>query len=66
MNGGRIERLATVLGRTDVEVTRRYGLRVVLLPEEEFHAVGLDRPDGTAAGANGLTLAEHPQREKAT
>ncbi len=40
MNGGRTERLATTLGHTDTEVTRRYGhLPVDLLPEE-VNAVG--------------------------
>ncbi len=66
MNGGRIERLAIVLGHTDAEVTRRYGhLRVDLFPEEEFRAVGLNRPSGTATGANGLTLAQHASGKKA-
>ncbi len=60
MNGARIERLATILGHTDTEVTRRYGhLRVDLLPEEDFNAVGLNRanacPNGTVAGTNGPT-----------
>jgi hypothetical protein len=54
MNGGRIERLATILGHTDVEVTRRYGhLRVDLFPEEEFRAVGRNGANGTTAGTNG-------------
>jgi hypothetical protein len=66
MNGGRIERLATILGHTDSEVTRRYSpLRVDLFPEEEFRAVGLKRRDGTAVGANGLTLAEQNENEQA-
>ena len=63
MNGGRIERLATILGHADTEVTSRYGhLRVDLFPEEDFNAVGLSRANaclnGTAAGTNGLTMAE--------
>ena len=66
MNGGRIERLATILGHTDTEVTRRYGhLRVDLFPEEDFNAVGLGRAsaclNGTVAGTNGLTMAEQAE-----
>jgi len=66
MNGGRIERLATILGHTDAEVTRRYGhLWADLFPEEEFNAVGLARPThgpgGTVAGTNGLGMAHKPQ-----
>ena len=67
MNGGGIERLATILGHTDAEVTRRYGhLRVDLFPEEEFRAVGLNRRGGTAAGANGLTLAQQKEGGQAS
>ncbi|OFX26511.1 MAG: hypothetical protein A2V77_22180 [Anaeromyxobacter sp. RBG_16_69_14] len=71
MNGGRIERLATTLGHTDTEVTRRYGhLRVDLFPDEEFNAVCMNRPNtwpnGTASGTNGRTLAEHQSNSSAT
>jgi hypothetical protein len=70
MNGGRIERLATILGHTDTEVTRRYGhLRVDLFPEEDFNAVGLSRANaclnGTAAGTNRPTLGQHAETGEA-
>jgi hypothetical protein len=65
MNGGRIERLATILGHTDTEVTRRYGhLRVDLFPDEEFRAVGLNRASGTASSTNGPTRQGRRGRKK--